>query len=173
VRIPPGPLRTFRDRLAVGRWALDPETQVRILPPDLMLFREHCSLTTWRQRWGLRERSARSLHRRCFQRSQMVRRPAVNRDFAGSNPAAGAVPLLARWSSTRPVSGKNRFGAAFGPPATCLVMRLASQPHCPWGERGSIPLRGALRSESHGDQRASKTRRRGFDSFPTCKHLGS
>ena len=28
-------------------------------------------------------------------------------------------------------------------PRPCLVMRLASQPHCPWGETGSIPVRGA------------------------------
>jgi len=25
----------------------------------------------------------------------------------------------------------------------CLVMRLASQPHCLWDETGSIPVRGA------------------------------
>ena len=54
-----------------------------------------------------------------------------------------------------------------------LVMRLASQPHCPWGERGSIPLRGAglcrpSRSESHGDQLSLQNSERRFDSFPAC-----
>ena len=67
-------------------------------------------------------------------------------------------------------------GVAFGPPTLCLVMRLASQPHCPWGERGSIPLRGAgpcrpCRSESRGDQLSLQNSERRFDSFPTCRGI--
>lgn len=41
-------------------------------------------------------------------------------------------------------TGENGFEPRQPPSLFCLVMRLASQPDCPSGERGSIPLRGVV-----------------------------
>jgi hypothetical protein len=51
------------------------------------------------------------------------------------------------------------------------MMRLASQVHCLWTETDSISVWAAEDHglQSHGDLRASKTRKRGFDSFAACQ----
>ena len=48
------------------------------------------------------------------------------------------------WRRGQAVTLRRRVRSPSVTPSRWPVMRLASQPHCPWGERGSIPLRVAL-----------------------------
>lgn len=110
----------LRARLAAGHWSLNPGRQVRILCPEPAALsrgpslydnlapkarRVTCALTASSSRLE-RDRARRdgsSTHgrdERTFQRSRMVRQPAVNRSFEGSIPSAGA-PSSARRVHTR------------------------------------------------------------------------
>lgn len=134
--------RPLRGRSTEGRWALNPVMQVRSLPPDPRgVHVTPCSLTTRdRTMAGRTVRAARPAI--SFQRSRMVRQPAVDRypqRFDSSR--FRRTPDEARWSSTRLVNG--RSPVRFRPRAPCLVMRLASQARCLRVETGSIPVRGA------------------------------
>ncbi len=136
---------TLRDRLAAGRWSLNPERQVRILCPDPSgcALARPCSLTILHvirnarraKRVPLEARflvtrapDGRHLrHELTFQRSRMVRQPAVNRSSEGSNPSAGAFRPLEK------VIHANYVGS--NPTRSAGDVLSAWRRHCPFMDR--------------------------------------